>query len=1031
MNRPDESSTGPAALLLYPPLVDEAVFPDALLPELKAWLDAHGARAAIRDLNAVLCYYHIYTDGPCLRFIAAAREAGSRGWPLPEFPAALRPGSLFARKEVFRCTPGEIRVAAFEDFASHLYYLRTFSYLMGLDADVSDTRGAAAAPGASPLLARFLKERIDVFPEGGFPPLMGIALEYASQLPSATLLAAAAKEKSPECKVIVFGRLCGMPPAKRIRFLENNPGFDGLIHGQAHAPLLRLAQGWDGRDVPPGATMRTPLGIIEAGSSAASSIEYPVPDFDGYPLELYPSRMLPVWAMRPVHGKRGARTAPIDAAKIVGAMRRLFIDTGFETFFLGGGEPDAEALRGVANEIIGSKFMAAWNTHVSPETDLSDELCRLLYRSGCRNLFMRLNAGKPARGKTTAGIFPEKFPDVLARCAHAGLRVTVEAAIPTAVESNCFSAALETLKARAAHLDGVIFKHAPDPAPLRHITASGTAFSDDTAQRAVETFVTEFHGEKGFKLRLRPDHWIECSHRESAFRPPPPRRKVLLCYFAFDHMNPENSCTPLSLLHLRAYVRRDREIADALSIETIVLDQREDGSALIARIAALEPVFIGFSCYVWNAARTLEVCRLIKESIPGAAIALGGPEVADAEDVMRRNPSVDIIVSGEGEKAFHSLLHSLFMRGDRGLDEIGGLVFRKNGSVVSSGADRELCSMDELPTVFSPADIRAIPVTSPVFFNTMRGCFNKCKYCQWSHMPGARLTAIKRVENDLRAILRHKRREQLIAINDSSFNLNLKRMKHILSFIRDCYLRPSKYSIYVRSDLMDGDCAQLMKELGGFLIHLGAETIHADTLQIAGRPKVKEERVEEALKKLTEYGLTDNIIVAVMTGMPGDDYGKFLSTLRWCWDNQLQITVFRTLILPGTEFSASPEEYGITFDAEPPHCVIETREFSAGDIARAEKVSVNYQICLRYFGAQLLKLLRNAGFDFVGLCETLDFGDAIYQGALAEDFHISDEFVISLSTERFARRIEEGLRRIGLPDELREVFDTNTSRARL
>ena len=63
--------------------------------------------------------------------------------------------------------------------------------------------------------------------------------------------------------------------------------------------------------------------------------------------------------------------------------------------------------------------------------------------------------------------------------------------------------------------------------------------------------------------------------------------------------------------------------------------------------------------------------------LPDSLIVWGGPEAAPAaEDFLRREPTVDLIIRGEGEEAFSVLLDVLTTGTSEDLDSVPGLSWR-------------------------------------------------------------------------------------------------------------------------------------------------------------------------------------------------------------------------------------------------------------------------------------------------------------------------------------------------------------------
>ena len=88
----------------------------------------------------------------------------------------------------------------------------------------------------------------------------------------------------------------------------------------------------------------------------------------------------------------------------------------------------------------------------------------------------------------------------------------------------------------------------------------------------------------------------------------------------------------------------------------------ENPQDIINRILDIKPQVVSFSCFIWNIDTVKELIRLIKEELPDVVIVLGGPEVSyNAADILREEPLIDYVVSGEGEKPFALLLDAIHL----------------------------------------------------------------------------------------------------------------------------------------------------------------------------------------------------------------------------------------------------------------------------------------------------------------------------------------------------------------------------------
>lgn len=115
--------------------------------------------------------------------------------------------------------------------------------------------------------------------------------------------------------------------------------------------------------------------------------------------------------------------------------------------------------------------------------------------------------------------------------------------------------------------------------------------------------------------------------------------------------------------YLKAYLSRFPEYAE-VAIDANNYYQNQPLHEILAAVSAARPRIVLFSAYVWNYLAYATLARRIEQADPDTVIVLGGPEVAeDMEDILRSNPDFDILVSGEGEEAFHQWLLPLSQHG--------------------------------------------------------------------------------------------------------------------------------------------------------------------------------------------------------------------------------------------------------------------------------------------------------------------------------------------------------------------------------
>jgi anaerobic magnesium-protoporphyrin IX monomethyl ester cyclase len=168
------------------------------------------------------------------------------------------------------------------------------------------------------------------------------------------------------------------------------------------------------------------------------------------------------------------------------------------------------------------------------------------------------------------------------------------------------------------------------------------------------------------------------------------------------------------------------------------------------------PAIIGISAKSQNFAAARIVARIAKEINPHVVVIVGGPHpTLDARDTLKCK-EIDIAVRGEGERTIVELLEYFDRRRDR-LDQISGIVFRKDGDLVATPPRELIENLDELPFAYEHVsetliNYRDFPPDAFRRIFAVRGCPNACFFCSsrnvWSRRVRFRTPA--RVVQDLR-----------------------------------------------------------------------------------------------------------------------------------------------------------------------------------------------------------------------------------------------------------------------------------------
>lgn len=409
----------------------------------------------------------------------------------------------------------------------------------------------------------------------------------------------------------------------------------------------------------------------------------------------------------------------------------------------------------------------------------------------------------------------------------------------------------------------------------------------------------------------------------------------------------DTSTVSLAPQILRAYAEQYPEIKEGFEISIIEFSIFNDSVEDVAEaINKRTPDIVGFSVYIWNIQEILEVVRRVS-----ARIILGGPQVTGIEkELLKDNPDLDFILTGEGEAGFKQLLE--FFLGKRAIGSVQGVTTRELQN--ERGPSTDLATV---PSVYERI-FKENPDISWISLETSRGCPMGCGFCTWSSDKKMRYYGIDRVKKDLDVILSQPKVKS-IYLCDSSLLLNKPRAKEILNYIIDAKADVSiRYEFSVEQ--LDEEICDLLACLPRHEFNFGIQSINQKALKDMGRV-FRKEVFERHYQMVTEkFRNANNITVDLIYGLPGDnidgykqslDYALSLPEVRRVLTNPL-------IVLPGSAFFRDREKYKIVLRDQRSYMVKSNYTFSEHEMDLARKYS--FYVAVIYFNYQLrdsIKLL--------------------------------------------------------------------------
>lgn len=386
------------------------------------------------------------------------------------------------------------------------------------------------------------------------------------------------------------------------------------------------------------------------------------------------------------------------------------------------------------------------------------------------------------------------------------------------------------------------------------------------------------------------------------------------------------------------------------------------------------PRIIGIGVYIWNATLTLSVVRILKKLRPDIAIILGGPEVSYEHQQQELCQLADFVVSGEGERVFASLCHSI-LEGDGALDGIQ----RSN-----------MPDLNELVLpygLYSDEDI----AHRVIYVEASRGCPFRCQFCLSALDQKVRTVQMERFLGEMKGLLdRGVRRFKFV---DRTFNLAPKVTNAILRFFTENYVA----GLFLHFEMIpDRFPAGLKEWIAGFppgtiQLEVGIQTFNP---AVAARIERRQDmdRIESNLTWLLEHNIhlhTDLII-----GLPGegmDSFGAGFDRLIRLGVQEVQVGILKRL--RGAPIARHTEKFDLIFSPEPPYDILQSVDWTFEALARMRRFA-------RYWD-----MVGNSGRYTRSLSYIL--GDTPFQGFLAfsDWLYSTQKQTHKISAERMLRLI--------------------------
>jgi len=320
-------------------------------------------------------------------------------------------------------------------------------------------------------------------------------------------------------------------------------------------------------------------------------------------------------------------------------------------------------------------------------------------------------------------------------------------------------------------------------------------------------------------------------------------------------------------------------------------------------IRLFEPDIVGITSVAATFTSALQVAKDIKESYPRALTVFGGPHATVMDkQIIGEHKEVDVVVRGEGEQTIADLARCASNSGLKGLHEVEGITFRKDGSIVRTPNRPFIQNLDELPY---PA-YHYFPLRKYQIFRklglpmvTSRGCASQCTFCSVPQIAGNhfRARSPKNVADELEWI-RDEYKADFITFTDEVFTYEKERVLEICSEIKIRNLKVP-WDCQTRADRVSRELLAKMRNANCKLIAFGVESGSQKILNAMKKGTTVQQN-EMAVKWAKEAGIS--VAISLILGYPGETKESLKQTFDFIKKNEPDdVYMFLATPYPDTE----------------------------------------------------------------------------------------------------------------------------------
>lgn len=343
----------------------------------------------------------------------------------------------------------------------------------------------------------------------------------------------------------------------------------------------------------------------------------------------------------------------------------------------------------------------------------------------------------------------------------------------------------------------------------------------------------------------------------------------------------------------------------------------EQIQSIAEKLLEHSPRIIGIGVYIWNAAETAELIKILKKVAPDTTIVLGGPEAGHLPHRVDFSKA-DYIVSGEAEIAFYELCKNI-LQGNHPEER-----FIK-------------APLPDLKTIALPYDAYSDEDVAHryIYVEASRGCPFECEFCLSSIDEKVRNFPLETLLEEFETLWQRGARN--FKFIDRTFNLNMTFANAILDFFLS-----KEPPYFAHFEVIPDHFPESLRTkialfpLGSLQLEIGIQTLDPVVAKGINRPLRLEKIIENV--RFLENETSAHMHLDLIVGLPGETlkgFGRNLDTLVSLTRSEIQIGILKNL--SGTTLSRHDEKHGMLYSDTPPYDILQNNLLSFTQIQKMKR----------------------------------------------------------------------------------------------